>query len=334
VNARPRNDFTSAAVVLADFPTSARYLIGVSGGRDSIALLHFLRSRGYKNLIGCHLDHQLRGRSAQADARFVQKIAGAAGLDCEVGRTDVNALARQSKLSIETAARAARFAFFISVARRRRCRAVFLGHHADDLVETALLNFFRGAGPGGIAALRGVSPYRVGRTELTVVRPLVHVWRREIDAYVKQHRLAFREDASNAQLGATRNRIRHRILPYIEKVFGRDVRRAIWRTVQIWSEEETLLESLIGADSLDAELELKPLRRLPVALQRRTLRKWLQLHRAKDISFDLIESIRALLEKDAGAKINLPGDRYVRRRSGKLFIEKASPKGNAKVNPS
>src|SRR5207237_1504168 len=118
---------------------------------------------------------------SRGDARFVERIARNLKLDCEIGSTDVGALARRSKLSIETAARFARLAFFVEVARRRRCPRIFLAHHADDLVETALLNLFRGAGPGGMAAMRKISVHRIGKTQLTILRPLLGVWRGEID---------------------------------------------------------------------------------------------------------------------------------------------------------
>jgi tRNA(Ile)-lysidine synthase len=140
--------------LLRQFPLSHRYLIGVSGGRDSIALLNLLLGFGYEKLVVCHLNHRLRGAASRADARFVEKVARNLGLDCEIGSVDVGALAKRCKLSIETAARFARLAFFVEVARRRRCSRIFLAHHADDLVETALLNLFRGAGPGGMAARR------------------------------------------------------------------------------------------------------------------------------------------------------------------------------------
>ena len=97
-----------ASRILKNFPPSRRYLIGVSGGRDSVALLHWLSSLGYRKLIVCHLDHELRGRASQVDARFVASMAARLGLNCEIGRTDVRRLTAQSKLSIETAARAAR----------------------------------------------------------------------------------------------------------------------------------------------------------------------------------------------------------------------------------
>jgi tRNA(Ile)-lysidine synthase len=306
--------------LLRDFPLMHRYLLGVSGGRDSIALLNVLVEFGYEKLVVCHLNHRLRGAASRADVRFVEKVARNLGLDCEIGSADVGALAKRSKLSIETAARFARLAFFVEVARRRRCSKIFLAHHADDLVETALLNLFRGASPGGMAALRGISVYRIGYTKLTIIRPLLAVWRKEIDAYIRQQRLAFREDKTNARLDSSRNRIRHRILPYIGKTFGRDVRGAIWRTAVIWADEEALLESMLPSAS--AKLDVTSLRKLSVALQRRALLRWLQQRRTPNITFDLVEKIRALLEPSSlTAKVNLPGNRHVRRRARKIFLE-------------
>jgi tRNA(Ile)-lysidine synthase len=313
----------SADKTLRDFPPARRYLIGLSGGRDSVALLHLLLDRGYNKLIICHLNHQLRRRSAAGDERFVERIAAAAGLDSEITRADVRTLAKQSNVSIETAGRTARFAFFFSVASRRRCHSIFLAHHRDDVVETALINFFRGAGSGGIAAMRTVSVHKSGRKKLTVVRPLLHVCRRDIDAYVKQQGLRFREDSSNAQLDATRNRVRHRILPYIERQFGRSVRPAIWRASQIFLDEHELLEEMLGPNDFTAvEIEVKRFRRLPMALQRRAIARWLRWHNIAAIGFELVENIRALTEPNAPfAKVNLPRKRYARRRAGKLFLE-------------
>ena len=145
-----RTNYVFDPKIVASFPPNRRYLIGVSGGRDSVALLHQLVDLGYRRLVVCHLDHQLRGRASKADARFVERLA--AKLDCEfeIDRTDVAALARKSKQSIETAGRTARYEFFARVARRRRCHTIFLGHHADDLVETFLMNLFRGRRAGGL----------------------------------------------------------------------------------------------------------------------------------------------------------------------------------------
>ena len=308
---------------LRDFPPSSRYLIGVSGGRDSIALLNLMVDLGYKKLVVCHLNHQLRGGSSRDDACFVEKVARNLRLDCEIGSTDVGALAKRSKLSIETAARFARLAFFVEVARRRRCSRMFLAHHADDLVETALLNLFRGAGPGGMAAMRKFSIHRIGKTELTILRPLLGVWRSEIDSYVRQNELEFREDSTNAALHSSRNKIRHRILPDIEKLFSRDVRKTIWRAVQIWSEEEAVLDSLVSTETISAaNLSVAPLRKMAVALQRRTIHRWLRARKVADVSFDTVENVRSLLEPGAkAAKVNLPRDQHARRRAGKIFLD-------------
>ena len=308
---------------LRDFPPSSRYLIGVSGGRDSIALLNLMVDLGYKKLVVCHLNHQLRGASSRDDACFVEKVARNLRLDCEIGSTDVGALAKRSKLSIETAARFARLAFFVEVARRRRCSRMFLAHHADDLVETALLNLFRGAGPGGMAAMRKFSIHRIGKTELTILRPLLGVWRSEIDSYVRQNELEFREDSTNAALHSSRNKIRHRILPDIEKLFSRDVRKTIWRAAQIWSEEEAVLDSLVSTETISAaNLSVAPLRKMAVALQRRTIHRWLRARKVADVSFDTVENVRSLLEPGAkAAKVNLPRDQHARRRAGKIFLD-------------
>jgi tRNA(Ile)-lysidine synthase len=327
-----------------DFPPNGRYLIGASGGRDSIALLHWLISLGYEQLIVCHLNHHLRGRSSDADARFVkrlverynQELVGRPGaqagkrsarpalagpIEFELGSANIRALTKEQKMSIETAAREARYAFFAETARRRNCRTIFIAHHADDLVETFLINLFRGAGGAGLSAMREISTRRIGCVDLTIVRPFVCVWRKEIDDYVRKHRLKFREDATNKNLTPLRNRIRHRIIPDLEKMLGRNIRRNIWRTAMIAAEEEKWIENELP-DSTHADLSVAKLRALPIALQRRALLKWLREQNISDVGFDAIERVRSLADSEARiAKVNLPENRHARRRAGRIFIE-------------
>jgi tRNA(Ile)-lysidine synthase len=335
--------------LLRTFPLNGRYLIGVSGGRDSVALLHWLTNVGYRKLIFCHLNHQLRGRSSDADARFVQKLVEGhnqeflaqaprlpgsrtgkrsarpttrrPGLHFELGTLDVRAFATKQKMSIEAAARDSRYSFFAKVAKRRRCHTIFLAHHADDLVETFLINLFRGAGSAGLAAMREVSTRYIDDVELTIVRPLLGVWRKEIDNYVRKHRLTFREDASNKNLNPLRNRFRHRIIPYLEKILGRNIRPAIWRAATIAGEEEAWMDGQLP-DSSYIELSVATLRALPVALQRRAILKWLRAQKVSEVGFDVIERVRSLIDPTVQvAKVNLAQDRHARRRSGKIFIE-------------
>ena len=330
--------------VTRDFPPNARYLIGVSGGRDSVALLRWLITLGYERLIVCHLNHRLRGRSGDADARFVNRLVERyneqalslprtrtgnrnprpitdGGIEFEPGSANIRALGKQQKMSIETAAREARYAFFAETARRRNCRTIFVAHHADDLVETFLINLFRGAGNAGLAAMREISTRRIDGVDLTIVRPFLCVWRKEIDDYVSEHRLKFREDATNKNLTPLRNRIRHRILPYLEKMLGRNIRQNIWRTAMIAADEEKWIESELH-DSTHADFSVLKLRALPIALQRRALLKWLRARNVSDIGFDAIERVRSLADRDTRiAKVNLPENRHARRRAGKIFLE-------------
>jgi len=334
--------------VTRDFPPNARYLIGVSGGRDSVALLHWLISLGYARLVVCHLNHRLRGRSSDADARFVKslveryhkEVVGQAlrlpnartgkrsarpttdgGIQFELGSANIRALGKRQKMSIEAAAREARYAFFAEIARRRKCRTIFVAHHADDLVETFLINLFRGAGNAGLAAMREISTRRINGIDLTIVRPFLCVWRNEIEHYVNEQRLRFREDATNKNLTPLRNRIRHRIIPYLERILGRNIRQNIWRTAMIAADEEKWMESELH-DETRADLSVVKLRALPIALQRRALLRWLRAQNVADLGFDAIERVRSLADRDTRiAKVNLPENRHARRRSGKIFLE-------------
>ena len=298
-------------------------LIGVSGGRDSVALLHALAGR---RVIVCHLDHALRAESAE-DARFVARLAKQHGMEAVIARENVAARAKRRRQSLETAAREARYAFFARVARERECPHVLLAHHADDQVETLLFNLLRGSGAAGLAGMSAHSTRRVGGIELHIHRPLLGVWREEIDAYIAAHALEFREDASNADPRHTRNRMRHEALPALEKAFGREVRRAMWRSAEILRAEDALLDSLVPA-GIAADIDTAALRALPLAIQRRTLQAWLRAQGVADVGFEEIERVRALLDGPR-AKVNLPGGVHARRRAKKLFIERPAAQSSS-----
>lgn len=305
-----------AALALAGYSTCRYYLVGVSGGRDSVALLHLLLQLGYKNLVVGHLDHALRGNESRQDARFVKRLAARFDLPFVEERIDVAELAQKQKRSIETAGREARFAFFARVAIEKKCTALFLAHHADDQVETFLLNLFRGAAVPGLGAMRLES---VRAPKLKVLRPFLAVWREEIDRFISDHRLKFREDASNLEPLARRNQLRLKFLPLLKTCFGAGIKKSIWRTAEILATENDWIKSLIKADT--PELSVPELRAMPVALQRRSIHAWLKYMKAPDIGFEKVEAVRFLLEKNVPAKINLPGGLHVRRRNKKLFLE-------------
>jgi tRNA(Ile)-lysidine synthase len=313
----PRPDDPLLAAISDSVPGSrrTRYLVGVSGGRDSVVLLHALASLGFRNLVVCHLDHGLRGEESKRDRAFVKRLAVRLGFECETEAMDLEAHALKRSLSLETAGREARLAFFAKVARLRRCPRVFLAHHRDDLAETFLFNLLRGAGPTGLATMRP----RTELGELILLRPMLALSRSDIDRYAKQHRLRFREDASNADPRHTRNRLRNEVIPLLEEVLGRDVRRALARTAEILRSEEEWISDLPALRS-DERLTVKVVAGLPLALQRRLLKAWLERGGIRDVGFDEIERVRSLLDGGT-AKVNLPGARHARRRAGVLFLE-------------
>jgi tRNA(Ile)-lysidine synthase len=298
--------------------TDQPIMVGVSGGRDSVALLHALVGAGYKQIIVCHLDHGLRAES-DADAWFVAELAQRYELPFEADRVDTQALADEHKLSLEAAARAARYEFFTQVARAHWCPRLVLAHHADDQVETLLLNLFRGSGRAGLSAMRPLSVREILGARMELHRPLLGVWREEIAAYAKAQRLQFHEDASNTDPRFTRNRLRHDMVPLLEESFGREIKRALWRTADILSAEEEFLGS--HTPPVQTELAVAAVRALPLALQRRVLHAWLELNEVADLGYDDVENVRALLGDARPAKVNLSAGRHARRRAGKLFVE-------------
>lgn len=307
---------------MAGHAKSRRALVAVSGGRDSVALLHGLHALGWKRLVVVHLDHRLRGRASVADAKFVARLAKSLGYACETGHAEVAAYARERGLSREHAARELRHVFFAGVARRTRVRTVFLAHHAEDQVETCLFNFLRGTGASGLAGMETETELSVGPTKLTLVRPLLGIRRAKITAFVNANRIPFREDASNFELDAARNRIRLRVLPAARKAIGESCTDAILRAAEILSAEEAWMQSEVARIPRSETLAMAALKSQPVALQRRLIRRWLADRIGVEIGFAEVERVRSLLEIVSGpAKINLPGGGHARRRSGVIFFE-------------
>jgi len=319
----PEESIRLMLAFLASFPSGNRYLVGVSGGSDSVALLHILKILGYKNLIVCHLNHGLRGRQGLADARFVGKLATSLDYLCEQEKADIRKIAKENKQSIEAAARECRYAFFARVGTRHRSRRIFIAHHANDRVETFLFNLFRGTGPAGLSTLAMDSHRPIDGRMTRILRPLIGLWRDDLRAWLAARGIRYREDTSNTDLAFSRNRMRHQILPLLEENFGRRIQPTVWRTAEILQSENTLLKTIAAEHLPEETLRHATLKKLPLALQRRVLFSWLHQHGITDVGFNEVERVRSLLDIAAGgpAKVNLPGGKFARRRSGILFIE-------------
>ena len=307
----------------------ARYLVGVSGGADSMALLQGLLQLGFHHLVVCHLNHGLRLESA-TEADWVQHQADSLQLTCLTGKADVSALAKERGLSIETAARVARHAFFADCARQTRCRRLLLAHHRDDQIETILHHFFRGSGKRGLGGMQARSELRVGRLRLEVLRPLLLIDRACARAWLTSAGWTWCEDASNASPAHTRNRLRHDLIPRLEQILGRDFRSPVLRLSAILAEEDAFLESLIEAlpwTTDSASLQVKELRKLHPALQRRVLLRWLKSQNI-EAGFREVAAVQTLLEPAGPARVNLPEEHHARRSRGEIYLEGTSKNGN------
>jgi tRNA(Ile)-lysidine synthase len=308
----------------ADFPA----LVAISGGRDSVVMLHWLISQGRKNLILCHLNHSLRGRESGQDAALVRRLAKQHSLVCEIQKRDVAAYAKQHQLSLETAGRQLRHEFLFAVAEKHGAHSVFIAHHADDQAETILANLCRGSSVSGLSGMQRETQLTRGSQQLTLQRPLLEWRRSEVDDYVNRHRLTYREDSSNGSLKYRRNRLRHQILPLLNEIFGRDVAPIIARLGRQARRDDTALSKMATQFakthfSSDGSLLLTPALRLEsVAIQSRLLQIWLVEHLGlAGIENADIESALTMLDPKGPAKVNLPKNRHLRRKAKRLWVQ-------------
>jgi tRNA(Ile)-lysidine synthase len=300
-----------------------RWLVGVSGGADSVALLHLMVEAGFRDGVVCHLDHGLRGRASAEDAKFVRRMAMGLGLECEVGRVDVAARMVARQESMETAARHARHRFFVECGKKHRCYRVVLAHHADDQAETVLWNLLRGS--HGLKGMSLVQPLVVENGEkLEIHRPLLDLRHDELVGWLKDRRCRWREDGSNRQPVAIRNRLRNEVFPLLDEISGRDAAMALVRGAADHDEMREVEAWAVGqANALDPQgrLHLPVLRELPPALQRAVVAWFLQRSGVLGPDRCLLGRALELLDPEASPAVNLPGGGWLRRRSGRLSIE-------------
>ena len=273
---------------------STPLLIAVSGGPDSLALLHLLRTLAPGlglALHAAHLDHGRRGAAGAADAAWVAATCAAWGLPCTVGTADVPAFAAAHRLSPEDAARRVRYAFLYGAARSLGAGAVAAGHNADDQVETVLLRLLRGTGPRGLAGMRPRRPFTpdplavpllagwdfpAAGEPLRLVRPLLATWRAAIEQYCAAHGLEPRQDASNADPAYARNRVRREVVPLLEAV-APGAKRRVWHLARRMAAQTAALDRHLAAlwpqVYPDGRLDLAAFAGLPGAMQEQALRR-------------------------------------------------------------
>ncbi|MCO5183763.1 MAG: tRNA lysidine(34) synthetase TilS [Anaerolineae bacterium] len=312
-----------AALAEAGIRNEMPLVVGVSGGPDSLALLHvLLRVHSADQLVAAHLNHQLR-HSADADAAFVTHIAAAWGVRCRFRTVNVAQLALAEGRSLEEAARFARYRFLAEVAHDIGAAYVAVGHNADDQAETVLLHVLRGSGLQGLRGMQPVADWPVdlesgNRPILQLLRPLLGVTRAAIDAYCRDHTLTPVLDETNEDVTYLRNRIRHELLPLLE-TYNPTIRERLTAMADVISADFELLHALetvtwqqIVLEQADEYVVLNrsAWRALPLGLRRRLLRHAVLAVRAiaGDLPLRPIELARRIAEEGhTGAQAELPG---------------------------
>ena len=318
-----------------------KLLIGVSGGTDSLALLHLLWQRlGTEQLIVAHLNHNLRP-DAEDDAWFVEQTAVSWQIPFVSKKQNVADEAESRQLSLEAAGRLVRYQFFAQQAEQVGATAVVVAHHADDQAETLLLHLLRGSGSAGLRGMLPVSQMPEGKG-VTLLRPFLNVARAQIEAYCARHGLNPRTDSSNEDIQFVRNRIRHELLPLLQTynpqitarlqqlatITAAEYEAQLAQFNQVWPE----IVSSAGEGWL--VLDRQKVMGLPVAWQRLALRRAVGQLRPfhTEISFQTIEQARSLiLANQSGTEATLPGGLLMQVEAAEILFGPVAARQSASV---
>ncbi len=330
------------------FAGAARILVAVSGGADSVCLVHLLaklRNRGtiQASLVCAHVNHCLRGPSSDADERFVVEFAGSLGVPVVTRAVDVRRHASEHRLSVETAARQLRLAALAEIAREHDCSWVAAGHQKDDNAETLLHRLRRGTGFRGLAGIRPVRPFGDG---LWLARPLLCATRDEIVRYLRDQGLAWREDLTNADTVYTRNYIRHRLLPSLQRESSSSLVEELSELAfsaarlydRIEREATTASSAMARAGDHSVRLDASRLALLPQQVAIELIRRALVSLGSgeRDLTEHHYGNILGLAKQRAvHGRITLPGGFAVRYESGTLLVARhrlASGDGSAHMH--
>jgi tRNA(Ile)-lysidine synthase len=311
------------------FPQGGPVVVGVSGGPDSLCLLDGLRQLDY-GVIAAHFDHMLRADSAE-DARKVEAIARQMKVPFCLGQADVRGLAAQESLSIEEAARKARYRYLFQAARAHQAQAVAVAHTADDQVETVLMHLLRGSGLNG---LKGMTPRAVlpeWDEQIPLVRPLLAVWREETEAWCREHELPALHDPSNQETIYFRNRLRHELIPYLQG-YNPNIKEGVWRMARTLGADQEVLEAQLDLAwqrcwledaSGWVSLSLAGIQDLAVGLQRGVLRRAIGRLRPglRDIDYEVIERGLAWMRApQAAGWLDLAAGLQLRVEWGRVYV--------------
>lgn len=330
-------------------PQDAAVVVGVSGGPDSMALLHLLlglnESMGWKlKLHIAHLNHKLREHEAEEDAAFVRAAADHHALPCTIDTRDIAAMSKSENLSPEELGRRERYAFYERVCLQARAKIVALGHQADDHAETILLRILRGTGVRGLAGIprsRPLSP----RSEVTVVRPLLAYTKETLLGYLANEGIAYREDRTNASNEPMRNRLRNEILPLLTSRINPQTREALIRLGEQahWVEdylretvERTFATLIVSRTDQMLTLNAEALARKSRIVQAEIIRLAYRSFGLGEQDFSFAHQVSVLdlvADPASGRQAQLPGAMTVEKRYGHLIFSQPTDEPREEISP-
>lgn len=301
-----------------------RIIVAVSGGPDSVCLLHILfklKERYDLTLFVAHVNHQLRGLQAEEDMRFVRDMAEDLGLPFYVKVEDVAKVASDLHMTLEQAGRYVRYSFFRELKKQLNADKIAVAHNMDDQAETVLLHLLRGSGMHGLTGMSPVSG--------DIIRPLIESKRQDIEAYIKENGLKYRIDHTNYEANYTRNRIRLELIPYLKEHFNKKITDAIAQTADILREEDNYIQKKVQeayekicSETRDiVQIDLKEFIELEPAIKRRLIKKAIQAVKGHDlnIEFKHINYIMDFAQRGrTGERIDIPGNVCVGLQYGKM----------------
>ncbi|MEW6097149.1 MAG: tRNA lysidine(34) synthetase TilS [bacterium] len=312
-----------------------KVVIGISGGPDSVALLHILlrlQQRFKLTLLLAHLNHLLR-EEAKQEALFVEKMAESLKLPIVIEEMDISQDTSKG-LSIQQKARKIRYEFLIQIAKRLNASKIALAHHEDDNIETILMWLIRGCGAEGF---KGIPPVRKINEGLYIIRPLIKNTRQEIEEYLKLNKLSFKIDSSNLKTDYLRNKIRLELLPKL-KQYNPNIKKVLNRLSTLWHIDDEYL-NLLSIDATNkvvlekGRIDLKKFSDIHQAIQSRILRKIIEDVKGtlQGITFGHIEAILNLIKNGpAQGSLDLPSNIKVEREYDTLAIYKGKRKEERK----
>ena len=316
---------------IAEILRSAPLCVAVSGGADSVALLHalvrlraWLGGRPPYGLVAAHFHHGIRGAEADADAAFVADLCASLRVPLATGRGDIPAEAARTGESEEMAARRLRHAFLAATATARGAEAVATGHTLDDQAELFFLRLKRGTSARGLSGMRPSEP--ASGSSPARVRPLLRVRHAALADWLRAEGLAWREDTTNASDDADRNRIRHRVLPAVLDAFGPAFLSTLARSMDLLRDDADLLDAL-ATEPVATEGPIQhsafSIQHSPPLLRRRIAAA---LYAAgvdpEAVTLDAIERLRRLLAAHRGGAVPLGGGVSARVRKGEILVER------------